>query len=110
MVKNLNAKQNFKIVKVDLKSNSEEIFDNDGAGYFYDSGVKYIEVGPEPFSIRYADYGKMFKGMMTVILQYSESPFRFYIKTMDEKLKSNSIVLSGLIDYQEIGVFNIYQR
>lgn len=63
-----------------------ERYDNDGRGFDPNAGVTYIELGDVPITIRYADYGRMFEGCLTVIVSYAEQEAIFTVETLDGRL------------------------
>lgn len=85
-----------------------KIYGNNRKGYNVNSGVTYIEVGKIPITIRYADYDKMFKGAITVIVQYAEQPAKITVSTMDDKL-SQTLILGGTPNYSDVGVFRLFE-
>lgn len=96
------------IVKIkDLKTCNENIFDNNGNGFEIRNAVDYIELGDIPVTVRYSDFNKMFKGAVTVIIQYTETPAEITLMTVNKKY-SKTLTLAGLPDYTDIGVFRLY--
>lgn len=84
-----------------------ERYDNGGRGFPPDSGVTYIELGDVPITIRYADYGKMFEGCLTVIVSYAEEEAVFTVETLDGRLASQPQKLSGR-ESNDVGVFRVF--
>lgn len=58
------------VVKVEYPGigKKSDLFNNDCHGFPPDAGSMYFEIGDVPITIRYADYGRMFEGVLTVIL------------------------------------------
>lgn len=84
-----------------------ERYDNDGRGFDPNGGVTYIELGGVPITIRYADYGRMFSGVLTVIISYAEEEAVFAVETLDGRLESKAQKLGGR-DGSDVGVFRVF--
>ncbi|HPG29823.1 MAG TPA: hypothetical protein PKY81_09815 [bacterium] len=97
----------FSVKFKDLKSGNETIFDNNRKGFEIKNNIDYIELGDIPVTIRYSDFNKMFKGALTIIIQYAEEPAEITVVSFDEKYHK-TLTLSGLPDYNDVGVFRLY--
>jgi len=95
-----------KFKRISQSNNSEENFDNNGQGFKISGGVTYIELGKIPITVRYSDYDKMFRGVATIIVQYTEEPAEITV-TINETGKSKKLELSGLPGYNDVGIFRI---
>jgi len=84
-----------------------ERYDNDGRGFDPNAGVTYIELGDVPITIRYADYGRMFEGCLTVIVSYAEQEAIFTVETLDGRLASKPQKLGG-DDGADVGIFRVF--
>lgn len=97
------------VVKVEYPraGKKPETYANEGRGFPPDAGPTYLELGDVPITIRYSDYGKMFEGVLTVILSYAEEEAVFTVETIDGRLSSRPIPLGGR-DGADVGVFRVF--
>ena len=107
MTKFISANQSYVVLVEYPSGRVPERYDNDGCGFDPNPGVTYIELGPVPITIRYADYGKMFEGCLTVIVSYAEEEAIFTVETFDGHLSSRPQKLGGNSG-ADIGVFRIF--